>query len=94
MTEIQFGLAIGVPAILFALNFIAVLWQARGLERNISVRFEALEKVIDAGFKLVDAHLDVLEKVMNARFAAAEQALLRVEGVIDARLHALEERHG
>jgi hypothetical protein len=81
MTDAQLYLAIGIPSILFALNFLAIIWQARGAERRI-----------DSLDRNVSSRIDSLEKVMNARFDAAYQQLLRVEGVLDARLKHLEER--
>lgn len=81
MSDVQLYLAIGIPSGLFALNFIAILWQARGLERAFTTRIDALERVISAQFDAVDA-----------KFAAAQQGLLRVEQVVDARLKHLEER--
>jgi hypothetical protein len=44
MTDVQLYLAIGIPSGLFALNFIAILWQARGLERVLTTRVDLLEK--------------------------------------------------
>ncbi len=81
MTDAQLYLAIGIPSALFALNFLAIIWQARGLERSFNFRFDALEHIMDAKFKIVDA-----------RFDAAHEGLLRVEGVLDARLKHLEDR--
>ena len=81
MTDAQLYLAIGIPSALFALNLITTLWQARGLERLLNVRFDSFEKVMNAKFDAVDA-----------KFEAAHQGLLRVEQVIDARLKHLEER--
>lgn len=80
MTDVQLYLAIGIPSGLFALNFIALLWQARGLERSFNVRFDALEHIMNAKFEAV-----------NAKFEAQTQGLLRVEQVLDARLRHLEE---
>jgi hypothetical protein len=77
MTDVQFYLAIGIPSGLFALNFIAILWQARGIERR---------------FDSVNIRFDALEKIMNAKFEGQTQGLLRVEQVLDARLKHLEER--
>ena len=73
----QLYLAIGIPAGLFALNFIEILWQARGIER----RFDA-----------VNIRFDVLEKIMKAKFDAQTQGILRVEQGLDASLKHLEER--
>ncbi len=84
MSDVQLYFAIGVPAGLFALNFIAILWQARGIERwfdSVNVRFDALERIMNAKFEAVDA-----------KFEAQRQGLLRVEQVLDARLKHLEER--
>jgi hypothetical protein len=88
MRDAQLYLAIGIPSALFALNFIAILWQARGVERridsldrSIAVRFDSLQGVMNAKFEAVDA-----------RFKAAQEGLHRVEQVIDARLKHLEER--
>ena len=84
MTDVQFYLAIGIPSGLFALNFIAILWQARGIERrfdSVNIRFDALEKIMNAKFEAVDA-----------KFEGQTQGLLRVEQVLDARLKHLEER--
>ena len=88
MTDTQLYLAIGIPASLFALNFIAILWQARGLERSFNVRFDAMERIMNAKFDGVDAKFDAV----NAKFEAQTQGLLRVEQVIDARLKHLEEQ--
>jgi hypothetical protein len=77
MTDVQFYLAIGIPSGLFALNFIAILWQARGIGRR---------------FDSVNIRFDALEKIMNAKFEGQTQGLLRVEQVLDARLKHLEER--
>jgi hypothetical protein len=44
MTDAQLYLAIGIPSALFALNFLAIIWQARGLERSFNVGFDALEQ--------------------------------------------------
>jgi hypothetical protein len=88
MTDAQLYLAIGIPSALFALNFLAIIWQARGLERAFNTRFDALEHIIDAKFKVVDAKFDAVD----AKFDAAQQGLLRVEGVLDARLKHLEDR--
>ena len=81
MTNIQLYLVIGIPACFFALNFLAIMWQARGLEKRMDIRFDALQQVMIAKFEVVDA-----------KFAAAQQGLLRVEGVLDARLKHLEEK--
>ncbi len=81
MTDVQLYLAIGIPSGLFLLNFIAIVWQSRGLERSLGARLDT-----------VSVRIDSLEKVMESRFDAHRQMLLRVEGVIDARLKHLEER--
>jgi hypothetical protein len=81
MTNLQLYFTIAVPACFFALNFLAIMWQARGLEKRIDTRVDALQAVLLAKFETVDA-----------RFEAARQGLLRVEGVLDARLKHLEER--
>jgi hypothetical protein len=81
MTNQQLYVVIGVPACFFALNFLAIFWQARGLERAFATRIDGLERIMVAKFEVVDA-----------RFEAAHQGLLRVEGVLDARLKHLEER--
>lgn len=88
MTNQQLYLTIGIPAGFFALNFLAILWQARGLERRMDSKFES----VHAKFEVIAARFDALEKVMNAKFEAAHQGLLRLEGVLDARLKHLEER--
>jgi hypothetical protein len=81
MTDTQLYLSIGIPSALFALNFIAILWQSRGLERRLaSVETNMFSRI------------DSLEKVMNAKFETSYQQLLRVEGILDARLKSLEER--
>jgi hypothetical protein len=81
VTNAQFYFAIGVPTVLFALNFLAVLWQARGLERTVRTEISSLRDVMIAKFEVVDA-----------KFESTRQGLLRVEGVLDARLKHLEER--
>ncbi len=88
MTDAQPYLAIGIPSALFALNFLAILWQARGMDRRI----DAFERAVTARFGAMDTRFDALEKIMNAKFDAQTQGLLRVEQVIDARLKHLEER--
>ncbi len=77
MTDVQRYLAIGIPAGLFGLNFTAVRWQARSLERR---------------FDSVNIRFDALEKIMDAKFEARTQGLLRVEQMLDARLKHLEAR--
>jgi len=88
LTDTQLYLAIGIPSALFALNFIAILWQARGvdrrinvLDRSIAVRFDSFQQVMSAKFDSVDA-----------KFQAQTQGLFRVEQVLDARLKHFEER--
>lgn len=92
MTETQLYLAIGVPSLLVMLNFvgtlIAILWQARALERSIGIRFDGVGARVDS----LNARIDALKEIMNAKFESAQQGLLRVEGVLDARLKHLEER--
>ncbi len=62
MTDTQLYLVIGIPSMLFALNFLAILWQARGLTLAFNTRIDPLEKVMIAKFEGVDA-----------KFAAAQQ---------------------
>ena len=88
MTDVQLYLSIGFPSALFALNFVAILWQARGvdrridsLDRSIAVRFDSFQQVMNAKFDAVDA-----------KFKAAQEGLHRVEKVLDARLKHLAER--
>jgi hypothetical protein len=88
MTDIQLYLAIGIPSALFALNFLAILWQARGLTLAFNTRIDSLEKVMLAKFEAVDAKFGAVD----AKFDAAQQGLLRVEQVLDARLKHLEDR--
>ena len=83
MSDTQLYLAIGIPAALFALNFLAIIWQSRGLERTFTTRIDALQQIMLAKFESVDA-----------KFEAAHQGLLRVEGVLDARLKHLEDIKG
>lgn len=80
MTDAQLYLAVGIPSALFALNFLAILWQSRSLERTLGARLDATNFRIDA-----------LQQIMVAKFEAAHQSLLRVEGVLDARLKHVEE---
>jgi hypothetical protein len=51
-----------------------------GMPIWVPVSFDALEHIIAAKFKMVDA-----------KFEAAQQGLLRVEDVLNARLKHLEE---
>ena len=88
MTNSQLYFTIAIPACFFALNFLAIMWQARGLEKRMDAKFDAL----DAKFDGVNGRIDALRDVMNAKFEAAHQGLLRVEGVLGWRLKHLEER--
>ena len=88
MTGAQLHLAIGIPSALFALNFITVIWQARGLERLLNVRFDSFEKIMNAKFDAVYTKFDAVD----AKFEAAHEGLRRMEQVLDARLKHLEER--
>jgi len=99
MTDQQLYLTIGIPAGFFALNFLAILWQARGVEKRMDSKFDAVNAKFDAVNARFDAmntkfdiRFDALEKIMNAKFQAAHEGLLRVEGILDARLKHLEER--
>jgi hypothetical protein len=69
----QLYLAIGIPAGLFALNFIAILWQSRGLERSFNVRFDALEKIMTAKFEAQTQGLLRVEQVLDARLKHLEE---------------------
>ncbi len=73
MTDTQLYLAIGIPSLLFVLNFIAILWQSRGLERSFTTRVDALERVMNAKFEAQTQGLLRVEQVMDARLKHLEE---------------------
>ncbi len=73
MTDVQLYLAIGVPSLLFGLNFLAILWQARGLTLAFNTRIDSLEKVMTAKFEAQTQGLLRVEQVMDARLKHLEE---------------------
>lgn len=67
MTDTQLYLAIAVPAFLFAINLLVIVWQAKGIERTLMARIDGLEHVMSAKFDTVDA-----------KFEAQRQGMLRL----------------
>jgi hypothetical protein len=77
MSDTQLYLAIGIPSMFFAVNLLAILWQARGLERSFTSRIEALQSVMTAKFEAVDVKFDALAArfdVFDAKFEATYEA--------------------
>ena len=58
---------------LFALNFMAILWQARGLERTVNVRFDSLIQIMTAKFETAHVELTRVEQIMDARLKHLEE---------------------
>jgi hypothetical protein len=85
MTDAQLDLAIGIPSALFALNFLAILWQACALERPIT-----------SSIGSVTVRIDALEKRSSNRSMPSSpprmKASWRVEGVLRCLLKHLEDR--
>ena len=65
MTNAQMYFAIAVPTftVIFAMsmNIIVLAWQARGIEKRVDARIDAIEKRIDG----VDARLDKIERTLE-----------------------------
>ncbi len=73
MTDVQLYLAIGIPSLLFALNFLAILWQARGLTLTFNTCIDSLEKVMMAKFETQTQGLLRVEQGLDARLKHLEE---------------------
>ncbi len=65
MTDVQLYLATGIPSLLFGLNFLAILSQARGLTLAFNVRIDSLETVMKAKFEVLRVFLKRTGTVVN-----------------------------
>lgn len=98
MTNQQLYLAMGLPTFLYLLGFtttiLVIVWQAKGIEKVVHLRVDALDGRIDSLAQLMDAKFLVVDAkfdVVDAKLEALRQGMLRIEQVLDARLGHLEE---